>query len=62
MLEKGIATHPGVLAWRIPWTEEPGGLYVYIYVYTHTDFAGGTSGNSPADAGDVRDAGLMPGS
>ena len=25
-LEKGIATHYKVLAWRIPWTEEPGGL------------------------------------
>ena len=25
-LEKGTATHSSVLAWRIPWTEEPGGL------------------------------------
>ena len=25
-LEKGMATHSNVLAWRIPWTEEPGGL------------------------------------
>ena len=25
-LEKGKATQPNVLAWRIPWTEEPGGL------------------------------------
>ena len=24
--EKGMATHPSMLAWRIPWTEEPGGL------------------------------------
>ena len=24
--EKEIATHSSVLAWRIPWTEEPGGL------------------------------------
>ena len=24
--EKGMATHSSVLAWRIPWTEEPGGL------------------------------------
>ena len=23
-LEKGMATHCGILAWRIPWTEEPG--------------------------------------
>ena len=26
-LEKGMAAHSSVLAWRIPWTEEPGGLY-----------------------------------
>ena len=25
-LEKGIATHSSILAWRIAWTEEPGGL------------------------------------
>ena len=25
-LERGMATHSSVLAWRIPWTEEPGGL------------------------------------
>ena len=25
-LENGMATHPTVLAWRIPWTEEPGEL------------------------------------
>ena len=25
-LEEGTATHSSVLAWRIPWTEEPGGL------------------------------------
>ena len=25
-LEKGIASHSRVLAWRIPWIEEPGGL------------------------------------
>ena len=24
-LEKGKATHPSILAWRSPWTEEPGG-------------------------------------
>ena len=23
-LEKGMATHSGILAWQIPWTEEPG--------------------------------------
>ena len=25
-LEKGTATHSSILAWRIPWTEEPDGL------------------------------------
>ena len=24
--EKGMASHSSILAWRIPWTEEPGGL------------------------------------
>ena len=26
-LERGMATHSSILAWRIPWTEEPGRLY-----------------------------------
>ena len=26
-LEKGMATYSSILAWRIPWTKEPGGLY-----------------------------------
>ena len=25
-LEEGVAAHSSILAWRIPWTEEPGGL------------------------------------
>ena len=25
-MEKGMATHSSILAWKIPWTEEPGGL------------------------------------
>ena len=25
-LEKGMATHSSILAWEIPWIEEPGGL------------------------------------
>ena len=25
-LEEGMATHSSIFAWRIPWTEEPGGL------------------------------------
>ena len=26
LLEEGMSTHSSILAWRIPWTEEPGGL------------------------------------
>ena len=26
-LEEGMATRSNILAWRIPWTEEPGGLH-----------------------------------
>ena len=26
-LEKEMATHSSILAWRLPWTEEPGGLW-----------------------------------
>ena len=25
-LEEGVAIHSSILAWRVPWTEEPGGL------------------------------------
>ena len=27
LLEEGMATHSSILAWRIPWTDEPGGLW-----------------------------------
>ena len=27
LLEEGSVTHSSILAWRVPWTEEPGGLY-----------------------------------
>ena len=27
-LEKEMATHSSILAWKIPWTEEPGGLHI----------------------------------
>ena len=26
-LEEGLVTYSGILAWRIPWAEEPGGLW-----------------------------------
>ena len=30
-LEKGMATHSSILTWKIPWTEEPGGLQSMVY-------------------------------
>ena len=42
-LEEGMAVHFSILAWRIPWTEEPGGLrsmgsqrVKQLSTYTHT--------------------------
>ena len=35
-LEKGMATLSSVLAWRIPWTEEPGGLQpMWLQIVRH---------------------------
>jgi len=31
-LEKEIATHSSILAWEIPWTEEPGGATVHVVI------------------------------
>ena len=28
-LEEEMATHSNILAWKIPWTEEPGGLQIH---------------------------------
>ena len=35
-LEKEMATHSSILAWRIPWTEEPGGARVYKIAKSRT--------------------------
>ena len=35
-LEKGMATHSSILAWKIPWTEEPGGLHT-VHGVTESD-------------------------
>ena len=34
-LEKEMATHPSILDWRIPWTEEPGGLVCEVVRVRH---------------------------
>ena len=51
ILEKGIATHSSIIAWRIPWTEEPGGLQSIQsqrvgHVEQLTFFSGYTKNNS----------------
>ena len=35
-LEEGMATHPSILAWRTPWTEEPGGCSPWGRKALHT--------------------------
>ena len=43
-LEKEIATHPSTLAWKIPWTEEPGRLHtVYGVTKSQTRLSDFTS-------------------
>ena len=42
-LEKGMATHSSVPAWRIPWTEEPGGLQSMGLQRVRHDWANNTS-------------------
>ena len=34
-LEKGMSTHPSILAWRIPWTEKTGGLQATVQEITN---------------------------
>ena len=75
-LEKEMATHSSILAWRIPWMEEPGGLqsmgsqsrtrlsdFTFTHIvlkitYNHVVLV---VKNLPANAGDARDASLIPG-
>ena len=35
-LEKGMATHSSILAWRIPWTQEPCGLQSMVSLKSQT--------------------------
>ena len=55
-LEKGMAIHSSILAWRIPWTEKPGGLQfmgshrvVYLSIPYSTPPAHFTSSSSPSN-------------
>ena len=38
-LEKGMTTHSSILAWRVSWTEEPGGLQIMgvVSIYKKSD-------------------------
>ena len=66
-LEKDMATHSSILAWRIPWAEEPGGLQssgsqsrTRLRDFTFTfNFPGGSDGK--ASAYNVGDVGSIPG-
>ena len=42
-LEKEMATHSSILAWRIPWTEEPGGLQSMGSQKSQTNWANNTN-------------------
>ena len=66
-LEKGMATHSSIFAWRIPWTEEPGGLQSLghklsdmTHQLTLWGFSGGT--DNKESACNVGDLGSIPGS
>ena len=58
LLDREMATHSGILAWRIPWTEEPDGLQTMgsresdtteqLNHHTPSVFPGGVSGKEPA--------------
>ena len=70
-LEKGMATHSNILALRIPWTEEPGGLQTMGSQGVRHDWATNifTSASqvalvvkNPPATGDIRDVGSIPGS
>ena len=69
-LEKGMATHSSVVGWRLPWTEEPGGLqsmglnksdttYYYFNLFKRDASA---RKESACNAGDTGDTSLTPGS
>ena len=69
-LEEAIATHSSILAWRIPWTEEPGGLQSIelqrvrhnwsflarkIWIYIFTDLPHGSSASLQGKGANVKE-------
>ena len=72
-LEKQMATHPSILAWRILWTKEPGGIqsmglwrvkydWVTITYFYYWDNQAFQVKNPLVSAGDIRDESSIPGS
>ena len=70
-LKKAMGTHPSILAWKIPWTEEPGGLQpfrhhvigltdAFLNIPIHVGFPDGSVVKNPSV--DARDEGSVPGS
>ena len=43
LLEKEMATHSSILAWKIPWSEKPGGLQVQVVAKSQTRLSDFTS-------------------
>ena len=52
-LEKGMATHSSILAWRIPWTKEPGGLQSLESWRVGHDWVTNNSTHIPMDTYDI---------
>ena len=52
-LEKGMATHSSILAWRIPWTKEPCGLQSLESRRVGHDWVTNTSTHIPMDTYDI---------
>ena len=53
-LEKGMATHSSILAWRIPWTAEPDGLQFIAFQRVGHDWATNTHWLSWVPGGDIQ--------
>ena len=61
-LEKGMATYSSILAWRIPWTDEPGRLQSIELQRAGHDFGGFPDGlDGKESACNVGDPGSVPG-
>ena len=58
-LEKGMATHSSTLAWRIPWTEESGGLQFHGVTKNWMRLSKGTFPGGPVVKISPSDAGCM---